>query len=93
MSHQTVLSRKVLNDVSDIGSINRGFRVRSHVYAYEQSKKGLSDFYPKCKLHSAGLHPDPLDMRTESAPSASTALHRICMMLKQSVDLNSTTSY
>ena len=37
--------QKVLNDVSDIGSINRGFRLRNHaVYTYEQSKTGLSYF-------------------------------------------------
>ena len=53
--------RKVLDDVSDIGSINRGFRVRNHaVFTYEQSKKGLSYFYPKRKLHSDGIHTDPL---------------------------------
>ena len=55
--------RKVLNDVSDIGSIIRGFRVRNHaVYTYEQSKNGLSFFYSKRKLHSDGIHTDPLDI-------------------------------
>ena len=53
--------RKVLNDVSDFRSINRGFRVRNHaVYTYVQSKRGLSYFYPKRKLHSDGIHTDPL---------------------------------
>ena len=56
--------RKILNDVSDIGPINRGFRVQNHaVYTYERSKKGLSYFYLKRKLHSDGIPTDPLDIR------------------------------
>ena len=55
--------RKVLKNATDIGSINRGFRVRNQaVYIYERSKKGLSNFYPKRKFHSDGIHTDPLDL-------------------------------
>ena len=55
--------RKVLDEATNIGSINRGFRARNHaVYTYEQSKKGLSFFYPKRKLLPDGIHTDPLDI-------------------------------
>ena len=55
--------RKVLDNATNIGSTNRGFRARNQVvYIYEQSKKGLSFFYPKRKLLPDGIHTDPLDI-------------------------------
>ena len=39
------------------------FSVQNHaIYTYEQSEKGLSYFYTKRKLHSDGIHTDPLDI-------------------------------
>ena len=53
--------RKVLDEATNIGSIKRRFRARNNaVYTYEQSKKGLSFFYPKRKLLPDGSHTDPL---------------------------------
>ena len=40
--------RKVLEEAANVTSTNRGFRIMKHsVATYEQTKKGLSYFYPK----------------------------------------------
>ena len=40
--------RKVLEEAVNVTSTNRGFRTMKHTVAtYEQTKKGLSSFYPK----------------------------------------------
>ena len=40
--------RKVLSEAINLTSTNRGFRTINHMVAtYEQTKKGLSNFYPK----------------------------------------------
>ena len=42
---------------------NRGFRSKNHqIFSYVQKKKGLSNFYPKRKVLSDGVHTEPLDL-------------------------------
>ena len=53
--------RQVLNDGVNVSSTNRGFRTNQHTVAtYEQTKKGLSYFYPKRIVESDGIHTQPL---------------------------------
>ena len=44
-------------------STNRGFRTINHMVAtYEQTKKGLSYFYPKRQVQDDGIHTKPLNL-------------------------------
>ena len=52
--------RKVLDDFAIVTSTNRGFRTVQHsVATYEQTKKGLSYFYPKRIVEADGIHTRP----------------------------------
>ena len=54
--------RKVLEAVN-VTSTNRGFRTLKHsVATYEQTKKGLSYFYPKPLVEEDRIHTKPLDL-------------------------------
>ena len=54
--------RKVLEETVNVTSTNRGFRTMKHsVATYEQTKKGLSYFYPKCLVEEDGIYTKPLD--------------------------------
>ena len=54
--------RQVLEEVVNVNSTNRGFRtMKQSVATYEQTKKGLSYFYPK-RLVEDGIHTRPLDL-------------------------------
>ena len=49
--------RKVLEEAVNVTSTNRGFRTIQHsVATYEQTKKGLSYFYPKRIVQDDGIH-------------------------------------
>ena len=53
--------RKVLEEAVNVTSRNRGFRTIQHsVATYEQTKKGLSYFYPKRIVGEDGIHTKPL---------------------------------
>ena len=55
--------RKVLQETGNCTSTNRGFRTIKHmVVTYEQTKKGLSYFYPKRIVCSDGIHTEPLSL-------------------------------
>ena len=55
--------RKVLEEADNVTSTNRGFQTRKHsVATYEQTKKGLSSFYPKRLVEENGIHTKPLDL-------------------------------
>ena len=55
--------RKVLDEFINVCSTNRGFRTVHHsVGTYEQTKKGLSYFYPKRFVDSDGIHTRPLTL-------------------------------
>ena len=55
--------RKVLEESVNVTSTNRGFRTIHHsVATYEQTKKGLSYFYPKRKVEEDGIHTKPLHL-------------------------------
>ena len=55
--------RKVLDEFVNVISTNRGFRTVHHsVATYEQTKKGLSFFYPKRIVDSDGIHTRPLSL-------------------------------
>ena len=55
--------RKVLDEFFNVTSTNRGFRTARHsVAAYEQTKKGLSYFYPKRIVDSDGIYTRPLNL-------------------------------
>ena len=50
-----------MDEVLNVTSTNRGFRTKQHVVAtYEQTKEGLSHFYPKKMLSMMGLTLVPL---------------------------------
>ena len=54
--------RKVLDEFLDVTSTERGFRTVHHsVATYEQTKKGLSYFYPKRIVDDDGIHTRPLN--------------------------------
>ena len=54
--------RKVFAEFINITSTNRDFRTVHHSVAnYEQTKKGLSYFYPKKTVDSDGIHTRPLN--------------------------------
>ena len=53
--------RRVLEEGVKVTSTNRGFRMIQHsVATYEQTKKGLSYFYPKRIVEEDGIHTKPL---------------------------------
>ena len=53
--------RKVLEEAVNVTSTNRGFRTIQHsVATYEQTKKGLSYFYPKRIVEEDGILTKPL---------------------------------
>ena len=55
--------RKVLDEFFNLTSTNRGFRtVHLGVATYEQTKKGLSYFYPKRIVDADGIHTRPLSL-------------------------------
>ena len=55
--------RKVLDEFIDVTWTNRGFRTVHHsVATYEQTKKGLSYFYPKRTVDADGIHTRPLSL-------------------------------
>ena len=55
--------RKVLDEFINVTSTNRGFRTVHHsVGTYEQTKKGLSYFYPKRIVDADGIHTRPLSL-------------------------------
>ena len=57
--------RKVLDEFINVTSTNRGFRTFHHsVATYEQTKKGLSYFYPKRIVDVDGIHTRPLKFET-----------------------------
>ena len=55
--------RKVLEEAVNVTSINRGIRTMKYSLAtYEQTKKGLSYFYPKRLVEEDGIHNKPLEL-------------------------------
>ena len=57
--------RKVLDKFFNVTSTNRGFRTVHHTVAiYEQTKKGLSYFYPKRIVDVVHIHTRPLNLKT-----------------------------
>ena len=54
---------KVLEESVNVTSTNRGFRtIHYSVATYEQTKKGLSYFYPKRVVEEDGIHTKPLHL-------------------------------
>ena len=57
--------RKVLDEIFNVTSTNRGFRTVQHsVATYEQTKKGPSFFYPKRIVDVDGIHTRLLNFQT-----------------------------
>ena len=55
--------RKLLEKAVNVSSTNRGFRTMKHIVAtYDQTKKGLSCFYPKRLVEEDGIHTKPFDL-------------------------------
>ena len=55
--------RKVLDEFINVTSTNRDFRtVHYSVATFEQTKKGLSYFYPKRIVDPDGVHTRPLNL-------------------------------
>ena len=55
--------RKALDEFIKVTSTNRSFRtVHPSVATYEQTKKGLSHFYPKIIVDADGIHTPPLNL-------------------------------
>ena len=55
--------RKVLEEAINVTSTNRGFRtIQQSVATYEQTKKGLTYFYPKRIVEEDGIHTKPLNL-------------------------------
>ena len=53
--------RRVLDDAVNVSSTNRGFKTMNHqILTYEQTKRGLSYFYPKRIVDRDGIHTKPL---------------------------------
>ena len=54
---------RVIEEVINLTSTNRGIRVLNHrVATYEQTKKGLSHFYPKRIVLADGIHTEPFKL-------------------------------
>ena len=57
--------RNVLDEFINVISTNRRFRTVHHsVATYEQTKKGLSYFYPKRIVDADGIHTRPSNLKT-----------------------------
>ena len=55
--------REFLDEAVNVTSTNRGFQTIQHsVATYEQTKKGLSYFYPKRIVEEDGIHTKPLHL-------------------------------
>ena len=55
--------RRLMEEIINLTSTNRGFRTINHCVAtYEQTKRGLSCFYSKRKVLSDGIHNVPLNL-------------------------------
>ena len=55
--------REVLEEAVNVTSTNGGFRTMKYsVAANEETKKGLSYFYPKRLVEEDGVHTKPLDL-------------------------------
>ena len=55
--------RRVLDEAVNLTSSNRGFISINHMVAtYEQTKKGLSYFYPKRQVQDDGIHTKRLNL-------------------------------
>ena len=55
--------RQVLDEAVNLKSTNRRFKTINHAVAtYEQTKKGLSYFYPKREVECDGIHTKPLNL-------------------------------
>ena len=55
--------RRVMDEIINLTSTNRGLRTINHCVAtYEQTKKGLSYFYPKRIVLADGIHTEPLKL-------------------------------
>ena len=55
--------RKVLQEAVNVTSTSRGFRTIQHsVATYEQTKEGLSNFFPERKVEEDGIHTKPLHL-------------------------------
>ena len=56
--------RKVLQEAVNVTSTKRGFRTIQHsVATYEQTKKGLSYFYPNRLVEADGIHTKQLELK------------------------------
>ena len=54
---------RLMDEIINLTSTNRGFRTINHCVAtYEQTKKGLYNFYPKRIVQSDGIHAAPLNI-------------------------------
>ena len=52
-----------MNEIINLTSTDRGFRTANHfVTTYEQTKKGLSNFYPKRIVQSDATHTAQLNI-------------------------------
>ena len=55
--------RRFLDEPINLTSTNRGVRrINLMVATYEQTKKGLSYFYPKRQIQDDGIHTKPLNL-------------------------------
>ena len=55
--------RKVMDEFNNVIATNRGYRtVHNSVATYEQTKKGLSYFYPKRIVYADGIDTRPLNL-------------------------------
>ena len=55
--------KKVLDESTQIGTVNKGIRVwNKTVTTYEQTKIGLTSIYIKRKVHSDGISTSPLSL-------------------------------
>ena len=55
--------RRLLDEEINLTSTNSGFRTINHMVALcEQTKKGLSYFYPKRQVQDDGIHTKPLNL-------------------------------
>ena len=55
--------RRVLDEAINLTSSKRGFRTINRMVAtYQQTKKGLSFFYPKRQVQDDGIHTKPLNL-------------------------------
>ena len=55
--------RRVIDEAVILRSTNRGFKTCNHLLGtIEQTKKGLSYFYPKREVLDDGIHTKPLNL-------------------------------